>query len=131
MVLKGFSFFEVILYLGLFSLLSTALLTFSWDTLSLADKQESEEIVFSDARFISEKLNNLIRNSAGVDTPSSVFDQEQGKLVLLQVNSSETITLELLDGQIWITRSPSSSTTLHSRASKVDSLTFKKYGRCY
>lgn len=126
--LKGFSYFEVILYLGLFSLLATTVLTFSWNVLDLADKQHTDESLFSDARFLSEKLNTLIRSSSGIDTDASLLNDEQGKLVLSQLNSSDTVTIEIINNQVVLTPSGSETVTLHTSASKIKSLLFQKYG---
>ena len=126
--LKGFSYFEVILYLALFSLLATTLLTFSWDVLNLTDSEDTRGIVLSDARFVSEKLNELLRNAAGIEDTSSIFDENTGKIVLLQPNSSDTITIELSSGQVLFTESGSSATPLNSSDSQVSTLRFEKYG---
>jgi hypothetical protein len=126
--LKGFSFFEVILYLALFSLFATALLTFSWDVLHLVDKQRTEESVFSDTRFVSEKLNALIRQSTGIDTEASVLENDEGKLVLAQPDSSDTITIEQINGQAFFTESGEEAVGLNSPATAIESLSFQKYG---
>lgn len=126
--LKAFSFFEVILYLGLFSLLATALLTFSWDVLDLSDKNETGQYVFSDARFVSERLGTLVRKASGIDTEASVLDDSNGKLVLNQIGSSDTVTVELVSGRVMLTESGSEAVALHSLSTQVASLTFQKYG---
>lgn len=126
---KGFSFFEVILYIALFSLIATALLTFSWEVLSLTDKQRTEEAVFSDARFLTEKINTLIRRSAGVDQGSSILEDSDGKLVLLQLDTSDTITIDRENNQILFTESGGEAVPLHSPQSRVESLTFQTYGQ--
>lgn len=126
--LRGFSFFEVILYLGLFSLMATALFQFSWNVFDLEAKDRTSRRVFSDARFIAERVNYFIRNSGGVDANASVFENANGKLVLNVLDSSDTITVEVQNGNVVLTETGEPAVVLNNADTRVENLTFLKYG---
>lgn len=128
MKLRGFTFFEVILYLGIFSLMATALLNFSWDMIDLGTKDRTYRGVVSDGRFVSERLENIMRSSAGIDADASVFDDANGRLVLLRLETSDTVTIDLQDGRVTLTETGRSPVALHSAETRAASLVFQKYG---
>jgi hypothetical protein len=126
--LRGFSFFEVIIYLGLFSMMATALFQFSWDVFDLGTKDRTSRRVLADARFVTERVNYFIRNAGGVDTNASVFGDANGKLVLNVLDSGNTVTIELQNGNIVLTETGQVAVNLNSNDTKTASLAFIKYG---
>lgn len=126
--LRGFSFFEVILYLGLFSLMATALFQFSWNVFDLGIKDRASRRVFFDARFIAERVNYFIRNSASVDADASVFENAHSRLVLNALDSSDTVTMEIQNGNVVLTETGEPAVVLNSADTQVVNLTFLKYG---
>lgn len=126
--LPGFSFFETILYLALFSLLAVGLFHFSFDVFDLGTKDRTSRHIFSDARFVAERMQYLIRNASGIDTGASVWNDGDGKIVLEEVGSSDTMTISISNGRVMLTETGQSGVALHSAESKVRSLTFQKYG---
>lgn len=125
---SGFSFFETILYLALFSLLAVTLFRFSFDAFGLGIKDRISRHVFSDARFVTSRMNSILRNAAGIDTGGSVWNDPDGKVVLEQVGSSDTVTISIENGRVTLTETGHPGVTLHSSESKVRELTFQKYG---
>lgn len=126
--LRGFSFFEIILYLGLFSVMATALLQFSWNVLDLGIKDRVSRQVFSDARFVTERIGYFIRNASGIDTGASIFDDANGRLVLNVLGSSDTVTIDIQNGAVVLTETGRPAVVLNGADSKVGSLTFLNYG---
>lgn len=126
--LRGFSFFEVILYLGLFSVMATALLQFSWNVLDLGTKDRTGRQVFSDARFVTQRIGYFIRNASGIDTGASIFDDADGKLVLRVLGSSDTVTIELQNGDVILTETGQPGVALNGDDTQAESLTFLDYG---
>lgn len=126
--LRGFTFFEVIIYLGLFSLLATALFQFAWNVFDLEMKDRTSRRVFSDARFVSERVNYFIRNAGGVDAGASVFENTNGKLVLNVLDSSDTITIEIQNGNVVLAETGQAAVNLNSNDTKATGLTFTRYG---
>lgn len=126
--LRGFSFFEVILYLGLFSVMATALLQFSWDVFDVGIKDRTGRRVFSDARFVTERINYFIRNAGGIDTVTSVWNDPNGKLVLNKLGSSDTVTIDIQNGDVVLTETGQPAVVLNGNDTIVESLTFLDYG---
>lgn len=126
--LRGFSFFEVILYVGLFALMATALFQFSWNVFDIGTKERTGRRLFSDARFVTERINFFIRNASGIDATTSVWNDPNGKLVLNQLGSSDTVTIEVGNGEIILTESGQGPVTLHGSDTQVVGLTFLSYG---
>lgn len=126
--LKGFTLFEVLMYLGIFSLMATALMTFSWDVFDLGRKDRASRHVFSDARFVAERLEYLIRNASGVDTSASVYDDVNGRLVLQELGASDTVTIEIRDGSVLLARTGQPDIVLSSLDTQTTELRFLQYG---
>lgn len=126
--LPGFSLFETVLYLALFSLLAIALFRFSWDVFDLHTKNQVLDAVFSDARLVTSRIDMLIRNASGINGAASRFDTADGKLVLEQLGSGNTVTIDIQNGNVVLTESGQPGTVLNSPKSKVVGLTFSKHG---
>lgn len=126
--LRGFSFFEVILYLALFSAMAMALLQFSWNVLDLGTKDQTARRVFSDARFVTERVKALARSAESIDTNASFFDVSNGKLVVKKIGSSDTMTIDIQNGNVVLTETGNPGVVLNSSDSKVGSLSFSEYG---
>jgi hypothetical protein len=73
-------------------------------------------------------MQYLIRNASGIDTGASVWNDGDGKIVLEEVGSSDTMTISISNGRVMLTETGQSGVALHSAESKVRSLTFQKYG---
>ena len=126
--LAGFTLFETILYIALFSLMAVAVLQFAWNTLDLGTKGQSFRQVHSEARFVSMRLNNLIRESEGVNTVDSLLDDPAGKLVLEKLGSSDTVTIELQNSRITLTETGGESIPLQSLGTVTTELRFTMEG---
>lgn len=127
-MLRGFSLIEVILYLGLFSVMATALFYFSWNVLELGTKDQISREVLADARILSERMSFFIRNAEGIDEGLSSFDTADGELVLRKMGSSDTIRIDVQNGGVFLTETGNPSVALHSSLSKVENISFSKYG---
>ncbi len=126
--LKGFTFFEVILYLGIFSLMAVMLFDFSWNMLDMGTKERSARQTFSEARMTVERIRYEIRRASGIDAGASVFDDDDGKLVLERLGSSDTVTIEIENGVVTLTETGQSAVALHSAETVASALRFTEYG---
>lgn len=124
--LRGFTFIEVILYIGLFSLLGTALLTFAWDILKLSHEGNTERLVTEGGRFVVERMKYSMRQAAGVDTETSVFESADGRLVLDQFGSSNTLTFELQNGKVVMQESGQDAIVLQPQNTQTTALLFER-----
>ena len=128
MKLKGFTLFEVLLYLGIFSIMSFGLLMFNWNISDLGVKEHVSRQVSSDARFVASRLETLIRESASVDEGASVFDDVDGRLVLGQPGSSDTVTISVVGGRVTLMGTSIDPVAFHSSATEVSELRFEHRG---
>jgi type II secretory pathway pseudopilin PulG len=128
MILRGFTLFETILYLAIFSILSMALLAFSWNMSDLETKEQVSRQVFSDTRFVTERLTYLIRSASSVDTGASVFDDADGQLVLEYPGTSDTTTIDIRSGRVTLIETGSDPVTLHASSDVVSELRFEHDG---
>jgi hypothetical protein len=74
-----------------------------------------------------ERMKYDIREAAGVDTEASVFDSADGKLVLDQLGSSNTLTFELQNGQVVMQESGQEAVVLQPRNTYATALLFKRF----
>jgi hypothetical protein len=125
---SGFTLFEVLLYLGIFSIMSFGLLAFHWNISDLGVKENVSRQASSDARFIASRLETLIRESASVDGGSSVFDDANGQIVLGQPGSSDTVTVSVVSGRVTLMGTSIDPVALHSSATEASELRFEHRG---
>lgn len=125
--LKGFTFIETLLYIGILSILGTALFTFAWDTFELAQKSRSDEKVLEETRFILEKITYLLRGATGVDEAESVWDDANGKLVIDLLGTSDTLTIEQQNGQLTLQRTNEDPVALHAHDFQTSRIFFERY----
>lgn len=71
---KGITLIEIILYVAILSLISTAFITMSINIMSLKTKSISQQEIGSNLLLISQKINHEIRNAKSISstTPSSL-----------------------------------------------------------
>lgn len=117
----GFSLFEVILYLGLFSVMAVAIFEFSFTILDLGIKERATRYVVSDGQIISERLNGLIRNADSIDTEASLFGTDGGRIVLRTSGSSDGITVQVDGGHLIMIDGESPPVILSSTETRVES----------
>jgi hypothetical protein len=84
--------------------------------------------VFSDARFVTERIDYFIRNAGSINTGASVWNDANGKLVLNKLGSSDIVTIDIQNGAVVLTETGRPAVVLNGADSKVESLTFLNYG---
>ena len=70
---KGFTLLELLLYLGIFSVIITAVVYFAWNVIYGGVKSTRLNEVSYSARYSAERIKYEIRNSSGITTGSSNF----------------------------------------------------------
>ena len=64
----GFTFVELILYIAIVTIMLSALVPFAWNIIGAASKSNTEQEVFSQARFVSERIKYEIRSATGINS---------------------------------------------------------------
>ena len=123
---RGFTLIEVILYIGLFSLLGTALFTFAWDVIGVTEQGRTDRLLTEEARFAAERIKTSIRSAAGIDVENSVWDSTDGRLVLEVFGSSDTITFERQNERLIMQVSGQDPVFLQSADTRNTTLLFER-----
>ena len=128
----GFTFIELILYLGIVTIVLMAIVPFGITVIASGAKSSTQQEVYDQSRLVSEKLLQQIRGSNGINTGSSNFDvniaSSAGQLSLSQADSTANPTIiDVSGGKIRIKRGAGVATTLNSTNTTVSSLVFTNY----
>jgi len=92
---KGMTLIEIILYVAILSLISTAFITIAINMMSLKTKSVSQQEIGSNLRFITQKINYEIRNA------KSIFSTTSSSLTLTTFDVSRNPTVfDLNNGHI-------------------------------
>lgn len=65
---EGFTLIELILYVALVTLMLSTLIPFAWNVIEGGVKVNTEQEVYSQARYISEAIKRAIRDSSSITT---------------------------------------------------------------
>ena len=108
---KGFSLIEVLLYVGLFTMLSVMSMSALFQTIkAFNDLRISRDINDSSVK-VMERLTRDVKSATAVDIANSTFGSSPGRLTLSTVNASGT----LMTVEYYVTGS-----SLHVKENGVD-----------
>lgn len=118
----GFTLIELILYIAIVTIVISALIPFGWAIIGSGAKSSTQQEVFSNARFISERIKYEIRNASGVNsvTASSI------SLANFNATLNRTI-IDISGGKIRIKQGTNPTIDLNSADTTANSLTFTNY----
>lgn len=94
---RGFTFIELILYVSIVTIILTAVIPFAWAIITSRTKSSTEQEVFSQARYVSERLKYEIRNAYGIDPASSFgvnLANNSSQILRLTVNPPPTTVVQ-------------------------------------
>jgi Tfp pilus assembly protein FimT len=119
---KGFTFVELLLYLGILTIMLSALVPFAWNIIGSGSKSNTQEEVFSQARFISQRINYEIRSASGINSvsPTSLS-------LATSVSATNPTVIDLSAGKIRIKQGTGAVVNLNSDDSTVSTLQFANY----
>lgn len=83
---KGFSLVEILIYVGIFSIISIAVITSSVVVISSFSKTRDIRNILETGNVVFERMTREIRQSSGVDISNSVLGSSPGSL---QLNSTD------------------------------------------
>ena len=87
---KGLSLLEVVLYVGLFSMLSVVAINSMMQTVSAFNHLRSSRDMNDSAVKVMERLTRDVKSATLVDLTNSTFNADPGRLTLSTVNASGT-----------------------------------------
>jgi len=119
---NGFTLIEVILYVAIVTIVITALVQFAIVIVNNNTKSATQQEVYNNARFISEKIKYEIRNASGINSLST----SQIILATTDVNTNPT-TVSLSGNNIFIKRAGFAPINLNSTYTTISNLSFINY----
>lgn len=128
----GFTFIEMILYVAIVTIVTSSLIPFAWNVIEGAAKSNTQQEVYTAARYVSERLKYEIRKAGGIDTVNSNFDvnlanDTNQKLTLTQLSPDPNAVINVATGKVQIAQNGNPAVALNATDTKVTNLTFSNY----
>lgn len=118
----GFTLIEIIIYMGIFSIVITSLIAYAWNVIEGGVKGTTEREIFTQAQYISNWLTEEIRGASGINSVSTT------QLSLATFNAATNPTVITLDnGTLVVQQGSASPYTLNSQNTTLQNFTFTNY----
>src|SRR5476651_1037842 len=117
----GFTFIELLLYIGIVTIMLTSLIPFAWSVIEIGSASSTEQEISSNARYISERIKYEIRNSLGINSLSST------QIVLCETNgacATTPTTITYSSPNVTIQNKGAAAVSLNSIDASISSLSF-------
>ncbi len=121
---KGFTLVEMLIYMGLLSILIVIMVDVFASSLSVQLESQATSSVEQDARFLLSRLTNDVQSAQSVLVPAAIGSQSAS--LQLSINSIN-YTYALNNGTMQLTNN-NGTDTLNSFDTTVSNLSFKKVG---
>ncbi len=126
---NGFTLIELILYVVLVTLMLGTLIPFAWNVIEGGVKVSVEQEVYSQARYLSERIKKEVRDGSAINTCTS--DASSGTLSIANSTGSLNPTVFSWAGvptnQITISQGGGAATRIHSDDTSVTAFTCTNY----
>lgn len=126
----GFTLIELILYIGIVSVVMMAFIPFVLDMVQGGAKNSVIQEVSGNARLVGERLKLEIRNSSGINVGTSNFDTNLvsgGQISLVKVAPNNPTIIDVSGGRVRIKQGAGTAVELNSTDTEVTSLVFSNY----
>lgn len=115
----GFTFIELILYISIVTIMLSAMVPFAWNVIGAAAKSNTEQEVFSQARFVSERIKYEVRNATGINSVAATSIS-----LATAVPATNPTIIDLVGGNIRIKQGAGAVVVLNSPDVVISGLTF-------
>jgi len=119
---KGFTFIEILIYLGITSLLTLSLVVFAGSAISSGSKVYVAQEVQANARAAFSLVSGKIRSASAVSSPTK--GNSTGTLILNMPDPSPDIIFSVTDGVLIIKDGAADPVAITSRVVSVSNLSF-------
>lgn len=126
---KGFSLVEIVVYIGIFSVISTAIITSSVVVISSFSRTRSTQNMIEASSVVMERLTREIRQGSSVDIGNSVLGSNPGVLQLNSIDSdgnNRVVKFVIENGALNIYQNGTLIDNLLGRNVSVGNLIFRK-----
>jgi uncharacterized protein YpuA (DUF1002 family) len=120
--MRGFTFIELIIYISIVVVMISALTPFAWTMVQGGAKAAVQQEVYTQARFVSERIKQEIRNATGVNSVSATSIS----LAVSDAAKNPTI-IDLSGGKVRIKLGTAATVDLNSADTTISALTFTNY----
>lgn len=121
---RGFTIVELILYIGLLSMMLVMLTSIFSTSLDLQLESRSTSTLDQDARFLITRLSHDVARASSITTPTTIGDQGQALEIIA---GGDTFTYSLSNGNLILTNSQGSG-QLNGFDTSITALTFQRLG---
>lgn len=118
---KGFTYIELLLYIALVTIMLSALIPFAWAVIGSGEKNKTQQELYSQARFITERINYEIRNALDINSVSA------NQISLKETGATDPTIISLSLSKVFIQQGAGGQTQLNSNDTTVSDLTFSNY----
>lgn len=119
---EGFTLIELILYMAIVSVVTTSLISFGWNIINNGIKSTVDEEVYSNGRYIAEKIKYEIRNASGINTVNTT------SISLSESNPADNPTvINLSSSRVTIKKGAAAAVSLNSNDTAISNLVFTNY----
>ncbi len=125
---RGFSLVEVIVYVGLFTLLSVLAMNALFQTVNAFNNLRISRDINDSSVTVMERLTRDIKSARSIDLANSTFNASPGRLTLETLNASGTpMTVEYFvsDNILFVRENGVLAGSLMSAGTRVDALIFR------
>lgn len=122
---KASTLIEIILYFVILSIFLLAAMIFAMQIMDISDVSNTFVEMESNREFISEKISYAIYTAESVSSTGSIFDVDNGMLVLHMTKSADSPTqFYISNGNVFIKKGDTSAVQLNTNDIKIDYLRF-------
>ena len=105
---KGFTLIELILYMALVSIVLAALIPFALNIIGGSAKSSAQQEVFSQGRFVSERIKYEIRNASGITSVGNT------SITLTNFAPDTNTVITLIEGKMTVNKNGAGVVDLNS-----------------
>jgi type II secretory pathway pseudopilin PulG len=127
---KGFTFIEMLLYMGIVSFILTAIVSFAWNIIYVDVKNNTQQELSTATRLISERLKYEIRNAQAIgasDFGDNLAQDESKTLSLLEKSPRDSTRFFVQNGKLFIQEDTATALAVQSDNTKITNLVFTDY----
>lgn len=130
---KAFTLIELLLYVGIVSIVMSTLIAFAWNVVISGVKNTTQQEVYSQSRYLAEKIKYEIRNASTINTGTSNFGVELANNSSSQLSLGNSVVsnnptiINVSGGKVMIKQGSSTAIALNSADTTVTSLIFTNY----
>ncbi len=119
---RGFTFIELIIYISIVTMMMTTIIPFAWNIIEGGAKSSTEQEVFSNARYISERIKYEIRNAAGINSVAATSIS-----LIASPSANNPTVIDLSGGNIRIKQGSANAINLNSQNASISALNFTNF----